>query len=58
MLLGGISPTSVTTAVMDDGGVKSYNGFRMSRFNVEGRMGERFGGVEKRAGADTPEYNT
>jgi hypothetical protein len=34
MLLGGIKPTSVTTAVMHVGGVKSYNGFRISRFGM------------------------
>ena len=32
MLLGGMSPTSVTTAVMYVAGVKSYNGFSISRF--------------------------
>ena len=32
ILLGGMSPTSVTTAVMYVGGVKSYNGFSISRF--------------------------
>jgi hypothetical protein len=31
MELGGMIPTSVTTAVMLLGGVKSYNGFRISR---------------------------
>lgn len=30
--LGGIMPTSVTTAVMHDGGVKSYNGLKIERF--------------------------
>lgn len=29
--LGGITPTSVTTAVMLEGGVKSYSGLRISR---------------------------
>jgi hypothetical protein len=29
---GGITPASVTTAVMLDGGVRSYNGLRISRF--------------------------
>ena len=33
ILLGGMSPTSVTTAVMYVGGVKSYNGFNISRFS-------------------------
>jgi hypothetical protein len=32
MELGGMTPTSVTTAVMLVGGVKSYSGFRISRF--------------------------
>lgn len=31
--LGGIVPTSVTTAVMFDGGVRSYKGFRIWRFS-------------------------
>lgn len=31
--LGGIIPTSVTTAVMHDGGVKSYNGLKIERFD-------------------------
>lgn len=31
MLLGGIKPTSVTTAVIYVGGVKSYSGFSFSR---------------------------
>ena len=30
--LGGMMPTSVTTAVMHDGGVRSYNGLRIERF--------------------------
>ena len=38
ILLGGMSPTSVTTAVMYVGGVKSYNGFRISRFCPEGTV--------------------
>ena len=29
--VGGITPTSVTTAVMLFGGVRSYNGFKISR---------------------------
>ena len=29
---GGMTPTSVTTAVMEVGGVRSYNGLRISRF--------------------------
>ena len=36
ILLGGMSPTSVTTAVMYVGGVKSYNGFSISRFCPDG----------------------
>lgn len=31
MELGGMTPTSVTTAVMHDGGVRSYSGLRISR---------------------------
>lgn len=31
--LGGMMPTSVTTAVMHDGGVKSYNGLKIERFD-------------------------
>ena len=30
--VGGITPTSVTTAVIFFGGVRSYNGFNISRF--------------------------
>jgi hypothetical protein len=32
--VGGITPTSVTTAVMFFGGVRSYNGFNISRFGA------------------------
>lgn len=32
--VGGITPTSVTTAVIFFGGVRSYNGFNISRFVV------------------------
>ena len=32
--VGGITPTSVTTAVIFFGGVKSYNGFKISRLAV------------------------
>lgn len=32
--VGGITPTSVTTAVIFFGGVKSYNGFKISRLVV------------------------
>ena len=32
--VGGITPTSVTTAVIFFGGVRSYNGFRISRLAV------------------------
>lgn len=32
--LGGITPTSVTTAVMLVGGVRSYSGFRISRLGA------------------------
>ena len=32
--VGGITPTSVTTAVIFFGGVKSYRGFRISRLAV------------------------
>jgi len=32
--VGGITPTSVTTAVIFFGGVRSYNGFRISRLGV------------------------
>ena len=38
ILLGGMSPTSVTTAVMYVGGVKSYNGFSISRFCPDGTV--------------------
>jgi len=34
ILLGGISPTSVTTAVIYVGGVRSYKGFNFSKFGV------------------------
>lgn len=34
MEVGGIIPTSVTTAVIFFGGVRSYNGFNISRFVV------------------------
>lgn len=34
MEVGGITPTSVTTAVMFFGGVRSYNGFKISRLAV------------------------
>jgi len=37
ILLGGMSPTSVTTAVIYVGGVRSYRGFKFSRFEVEDR---------------------
>ena len=40
ILLGGMSPTSVTTAVMYVGGVKSYNGFSISRFCPDGTVFE------------------
>lgn len=40
ILLGGMSPTSVTTAVMYVGGVKSYNGFNISRFCLGGTVFE------------------
>lgn len=32
--VGGITPTSVTTAVIFFGGVRSYNGFKISRLAV------------------------
>lgn len=32
--VGGMTPTSVTTAVIFFGGVRSYNGFNISRFDV------------------------
>lgn len=32
--VGGITPTSVTTAVIFVGGVRSYNGFKISRLVV------------------------
>ena len=38
ILLGGMSPTSVTTAVMYVGGVKSYNGFSISRLCSDGTV--------------------
>lgn len=34
---GGMTPTSVTTAVMLEGGVRSYNGLRISRFGLFSR---------------------
>ena len=34
MEFGGITPTSVTTAVMLVGGVRSYSGLRISRFGA------------------------
>jgi hypothetical protein len=51
MLLGGINPTSVTTTVMHVGGVRSYRGFRISRFGDGGRSFTPFIGFETRAGA-------
>lgn len=49
--VGGITPTSVTTAVMFFGGVRSYNGFKISRlvaFSVASdSRGIEVGNVEK-----------
>lgn len=39
ILLGGIKPTSVTTAVIKVGGVRSYSGFRTSRPGSEAGVG-------------------
>jgi len=39
MLLGGINPTSVTTAVIKVGGVRSYNGFNTSNPGSDGGVG-------------------
>lgn len=43
--VGGITPTSVTTAVIFFGGVKSYNGFKISRL-VEFSVASDSGGIE------------
>lgn len=49
--VGGITPTSVTTAVIFFGGVKSYNGFKISRLVVfsvaSDSRGIEVGNVEK-----------
>lgn len=42
---GGMIPTSVTTAVMLEGGVRSYKGLRISRFGVDCRVRESLGRV-------------
>lgn len=44
--LGGIMPTSVTTAVMHDGGVKSYNGLKIERFARDFRLCGSLSNVE------------
>jgi hypothetical protein len=41
--LGGIIPTSVTTAVMLVGGVKSYRGLRISKLDCDWMASEDFG---------------
>jgi hypothetical protein len=41
ILLGGIKPTSVTTAVIYVGGVRSYRGFRLSK-SCEGDIFSKF----------------
>lgn len=46
ILLGGMSPTSVTTAVIQVGGVRSYRGFKTSRFGADVVLGRR-GGAER-----------
>lgn len=43
MELGGMMPTSVTTAVIFDGGVRSYNGLRISRFGDASRVNDDWG---------------
>jgi len=53
MLLGGINPTSVTTTVMQVGGVKSYRGFSISRFEDDDMSFTPFIGFETRAGANS-----
>lgn len=45
MEFGGIMPTSVTTAVILDGGVRSYNGLRISRLSDGCRVSELCGRV-------------
>lgn len=52
ILLGGINPTSVTTAVIHVGGVRSYKGFKISRFGDCESDCEYFVAFEILAGAD------
>lgn len=51
ILFGGINPTSVTTTVIHVGGVKSYKGLSISRFDVGRTFFEFPVDPNKRAGA-------